>query len=341
MKKILVTGGAGYIGSHTVVQLHKYGFNPIILDNLSNSKTFIPERINTICGKQIPFYQLDCNDVNSYQIIKDKEGSIDGVIHFAAFKAVGESVKEPLKYYENNIGSLMLLLKHFPNLSCNKIVFSSSCTVYGQPDQLPVTEESPIKKAESPYGYTKQVCEELLKDYSKSKGIQAVILRYFNPIGAHESHLIGELPLGVPDNLIPYVTQTGIGIREKLTVFGNNYNTPDGTCIRDFIHVVDLADAHIKALVFMFENPNITIDYFNVGTGQGNSILEIIKAFETVSNTSLNYTFGARRSGDIEKIWAETSKVNQVLNWNAKKTMSEAIADAWAWELELSKTLNN
>ncbi len=337
MKKILVTGGAGYIGSHTVVQLHQFGFQPIILDNLCNSKAFIPERINSICGTQIPFYQLDCNDENSYRIIKEKEGDIDGVIHFAAFKAVGESVQEPLKYYENNIGSLIILLKHFPNLNCNKIVFSSSCTVYGQPDQLPVTEDSPIKSAESPYGYTKQVCEQLLADYSKSNNIQSVILRYFNPIGAHESHLIGELPLGVPDNLIPYVTQTGIGIRTQLTVFGDDYNTPDGTCIRDFIHVVDLANAHIKALEFLFNHPDTPIEYFNVGTGQGNSVLEIIKAFEEVSASKLNYIFGTRRSGDIEQIWAETNKVNTLLNWKADKTMKDAVADAWAWEQKLSK----
>lgn len=338
MKKILVTGGAGYIGSHTVVQLHKFGFYPIILDNLSNSKAFIPDRINTICESQIPFYELDCNDEDSYKIIKEKEGNIDGVIHFAAFKAVGESVQDPLKYYENNIGSLTMLLKHFPNLNCNKIVFSSSCTVYGQPDLLPVTEDSPIKLAESPYGYTKQVCEQLINDYTKSNTVQSVILRYFNPIGAHKSHLIGELPLGVPDNLIPYVTQTGIGIRNQLTVFGNDYNTPDGTCIRDFIHVVDLANAHIKALEFMHNNPDTRIEYFNVGTGQGNSVLEIIEAFEEVSSSKLNYIFGNRRSGDIEQIWAETNKVNQLLGWQANKTMKDAIADAWAWELELSKT---
>lgn len=338
MKNILVTGGAGYIGSHTVVQLYKFGFRPIILDNLSNSKAFIPERVNAICGKPIPFYQLDCNDEDTYKIIKEKEGNIDGVIHFAAYKAVGESVKEPVKYYENNIGSLTLLLKHFPTLNCNKIVFSSSCTVYGQPDVLPVTENAPIKSAESPYGYTKQVCEQLLKDNTSLNTMQAVILRYFNPIGAHESHLIGELPIGIPDNLIPYVTQTGIGIRERLTVYGKDYNTPDGTCIRDFIHVVDLANAHIKALEYMFNNPNVAIDYFNVGTGKGNSVLEIIKTFEEVSNSKLNYIFGDRREGDIEQIWAETNKVNQKLNWRADKTMKEAIADAWKWEQELSKT---
>lgn len=340
MKKILVTGGAGYIGSHTVVQLFEHDFMPIIMDNLSNSELFIIDRINSICGANIPFYQLDCNDKKSYDIIKSNEGTIDGVIHFAAFKAVGESVKEPIKYYENNIGSLITLLKNFPNLSCNKIVFSSSCTVYGQPDRLPVTEQSPIKHAESPYGYTKQVCEQLLNDYTLSNQIQTIILRYFNPIGAHESHLIGELPKGVPDNLVPYVTQTGGGIRKQLTVFGDDYNTPDGTCIRDFIHVVDLANAHIKALEYMFKNPEVNIDYFNVGTGTGNSVLEVIKAFEEVSHKPLNYTIGKRRSGDIEQIWAETKKVNNQLNWKAEKTMKQAIADAWAWELKL-KTLNN
>ena len=340
MKKILVTGGAGYIGSHTVVQLFEHGFMPIIMDNLNNSELFIIDRINSICGRNIPFYQLDCNDEKSYDIIKSNEGNIDGVIHFAAYKAVGESVQEPLKYYENNIGSLITLLKNFPNLSCNKIVFSSSCTVYGQPDHLPVTEQSPIKQAESPYGYTKQVCEQFLKDYSQSNQIQTIILRYFNPIGAHESHLIGELPKGVPDNLVPYVTQTGNGIRKQLTVFGDDYNTPDGTCIRDFIHVVDLANAHIRALEYMFKNPKLNIDFFNIGTGTGNSVLEVIKAFEEVSHKPLNYKIGKRRSGDIEQIWAETKKVNKQLNWKAKKTMKQAIADAWAWELQL-KTLNN
>lgn len=338
MKKILVTGGAGYIGSHTVVQLYKSGYYPIIMDNLSNSKSFIPERINQICNASIPFYNLDCNDEQSYKIIKEKEGHIDGVIHFAAFKAVSESVKKPIKYYQNNIGSLTLLLKNFPNINCNKIVFSSSCTVYGQPDNLPVSETSPIKHAESPYGYTKQVCEQLLKDYTESHNVQAVILRYFNPIGAHESHLIGELPLGVPDNLIPYITQTGIGIREQLTVFGNNYDTPDGTCIRDFIHVIDLANAHIKALEFMFNNTDVDIDYFNIGTGVGNSVLEVINAFEDISNIKLNYIFGDRREGDIEQIWAETHKASSKLNWSADKTIIDAMTDAWAWEQQLLKT---
>jgi len=335
MKKILVTGGAGYIGSHTVVQLHKHGYTPIIIDNLSNSEAFIIDRIEKICQVKIPFYNLDCNDKNSYKTIVEKEGKIDGVIHFAAFKAVGESVKKPLKYYENNIGSLTELLNNFEVLNCDKIVFSSSCTVYGQPEKLPVTEKSPIQSATSPYGFTKQVCEQLLFDYTSQTNTQAVILRYFNPIGAHHSHLIGELPLGVPDNLIPYITQTGIGKRESLTVFGDNYNTPDGTCIRDFIHVVDLANAHLKAFEYMVDQPKISINYFNVGTGYGKSVLDVIKAFDKASGKTLKYTFGERRAGDIEKIWAETTKANEILKWKAEKTIEEAVSDAWHWELSL------
>lgn len=339
MKKILVTGGAGYIGSHTVVELFAKGYQPIIMDNLCNSKAFILDRINKICGQDIPFYNLDCNDESSYQTIINTELKIDGVIHFAAYKAVGESVLKPLKYYNNNIGSLVKLLSNFKILKCNKIVFSSSCTVYGQPDKLPVTETSPIQKATSPYGYTKQVGEQLLKDSSEQKLTQAVILRYFNPIGAHTSHLIGELPLGVPDNLIPYITQTGIGIRDSLTVFGNDYNTEDGTCIRDFIHVTDLALAHIKAFQFMEDNPDTPIEYFNVGTGNGKSVLEIINAFNKASNSKLNFTYGKKREGDIEQIWAETSKANTKLNWQAEKSIEEALHDAWQWELSLKKSI--
>lgn len=336
-KKILVTGGAGYIGSHTVVELYKNGYSPIIMDNLCNSEHFIIDRINTICNTTIPFYKLDCNDANAFKTIYDTEGKIDGIIHFAAHKAVGESVNEPLKYYKNNVGSLLNLIENLDTMSTNKIVFSSSCTVYGQPKELPVTEQSPIQKSLSPYGTTKQFCENILEDFTKAKSAQAVILRYFNPIGAHESHLIGELPLGVPDNLIPYITQTGIGKRESLTVFGNDYNTEDGTCIRDYIHVCDLANAHIKALEYMINNPTVSINHFNVGTGNGNSVLEIINTFNTVSKSKLNYRYGERRSGDIEKIWAKTDKAEFELKWKAEKSLKDAIYDSWHWELKLNE----
>lgn len=336
-KKILVTGGAGYIGSHTVVELYNSGYQPIIIDNLCNSEAFIIDRINSICNSNIPFYKLDCNDPDTYKVISDNEGKIDGIIHFAAFKAVGESVEKPLKYYKNNVGSLVTLLENLDTISSDKIVFSSSCTVYGQPEVLPVTEESPIQKSLSPYGYTKQVCESIIEDTVKVSNSQAVVLRYFNPIGAHKSHLIGELPLGVPDNLVPYITQTGIGKRKELTVFGNDYNTTDGTCIRDYIHVTDLACAHIKALEYMFNNPSVSINHFNVGTGNGNSVLEIINAFNNASKTELNYKFGERRSGDIEKIWAKTDKAENKLKWKAERSLQEAIYDSWCWELQLKQ----
>jgi UDP-glucose 4-epimerase len=334
MKKVLVTGGAGYIGSHTVVELINAGYEPIIIDNLSNSEEFIIEKIEQITGKKVSFYKLDCGDNSSYQTIAEKEGKIDGVIHFAAYKAVGESVEQPLKYYNNNLGSLITLLQNMSTLNCSKIVFSSSCTVYGQPDKLPVTENSPIKNAESPYGITKQMGEEILKT-SSGKTFRSIVLRYFNPIGAHPSSLIGELPKGVPNNLIPYITQTGIGIREKLSVFGDDYNTADGTCIRDYIHVIDLALAHIKALEHMDTHPDKEIDFFNIGTGKGTSVLEIINYYNDVSQTELPYIIAPRRQGDIEQIWAETQKAKDVLLWESKFSVKEALKSAWDWQQQL------
>ncbi|MCT4665479.1 MAG: UDP-glucose 4-epimerase GalE [Flavobacteriales bacterium] len=335
MKKILVTGGAGYIGSHTVVRLFESGYSPIIMDNLSNSEPFILDRINKICGSDIPFLQLDCTQQKSYQQVVDNFGSIDGVIHFAAYKAVGESVEKPAQYYQNNIGSLSQLILNLGKMNCGKLVFSSSCTVYGQPNILPVTEKSPIQHAESPYGYTKQVGEELLLSEAKNKKFQSIALRYFNPIGAHPSGLIGELPKGIPNNLLPYITQTGAGIRKELSIFGNDYNTPDGTCIRDFIHVLDLADAHIRALEYMEEHPETSIDFFNIGTGNGNSVLEMVELFEKVSQQKLSYKIAPRRTGDIEKIWADTSIANNVLGWKAKKSIETAVKDAWNWQKNL------
>ncbi|MGB0883710.1 MAG: UDP-glucose 4-epimerase GalE [Flavobacteriales bacterium] len=335
MKKVLVTGGAGYIGSHTVVQLHLQGYQPVVMDNLSNSERFIIDRLEEICGRSIPFYQLDCCEADSYKIIAEQEGEFEAVIHFAAFKAVGESVNFPAKYYRNNIGSLASLIEHLAVLNTKKMVFSSSCTVYGQPERLPVTETSPIQEAESPYGATKQIGEQLINQSVESQNYQSVILRYFNPIGAHHSGRIGELPKGVPNNLIPFITQTGIGKREQLSIFGNDYSTPDGTCIRDYIHVVDLANAHIKAIEYMENHPETALDYFNVGTGKGNSVLEMVEAFNKATKLELNTLFAPRRTGDIEQIWAETSKANQVLGWTAQKDIHTALADAWRWELAL------
>lgn len=336
MKKILVTGGAGFIGSHTVVELHEAGFEPVILDNLANSSLTVLKGLEQITGKAFSFYQEDCNNEEALIKIFEKEESIVGVIHFAADKAVGESVQFPLKYYRNNIGSTVTLLNVMERFGVYDLVFSSSCTVYGEPDALPVTEQSPIKKAGSPYGYTKQICEQLITDYFNSvQRFSAVLLRYFNPVGAHPTALIGELPLGVPNNLVPFITQTAAGIREKLTVFGNDYNTPDGTCIRDYIHVVDLAKAHVAALNWLFGQSNKKLEILNVGTGQGNTVLDVIQTFEKVSGQKLNYSIGPRRQGDVEKVYADSSKVNSVLNWKAELSLADSLTDAWHWEEEL------
>ena len=336
--KILVTGGAGYIGSHTVVELLKEGFSPIIVDDFSNSSPLILEQLKIITNQEIPFYNLDCNSLAIEEVFK-KERNIEGVIHFAADKAVGESVVNPLKYYKNNVGSLINIVGFMQKYGVNNLVFSSSCTVYGEPKTLPVTEEFPIQKASSPYGNTKQVCEEILTDVVNSGAeINVALLRYFNPIGAHESGLIGELPNGVPNNLIPFITQTAIGKRDELTVFGDDYSTADGSCIRDYIHVVDLSKAHIKAL-----NLNGTlikkgaIDVFNIGTGLGVSVLELIDFFNEVSGMELKYKIGERRDGDIEKIYAEATKAEKILNWKSELTIKQALKDAWRWQQNLEK----
>lgn len=337
MKKILITGGAGYIGSHTAIEMIKGGLAPVIIDDLSNSDIKVLERLKEITGEDIPFYQGDCGNRDLLDQIAS-EHKISGVIHFAAFKAVGESTENPLKYYHNNVGSLITLLSFMKDQKIKDLVFSSSCTVYGQPDVLPVTEETPRKEAESPYGNTKKICEDILIDFVKSKaGLRVVSLRYFNPVGAHESAKIGELPLGKPNNLVPFVTQTAAGIREKLTVFGNDYYSVDGTCIRDYIHVVDLADAHLKAIQYLDNKEDDFYDVFNVGTGKGNTVLEVIQTFERINGIKLNYEIGPRRSGDVEKVWADTSKINKLLGWYPKLTLEDSMRDSWNWQKSLEK----
>jgi UDP-glucose 4-epimerase len=337
MKKILITGGAGYIGSHTAVSLIEADFEPIIIDNFSNSNKSVLNGLKSILGKEITCYEGDCND----RMLMEKifsENQFSGVIHFAAFKAVGESTQFPLKYYANNIDSLLILLETMAKFGVKDLVFSSSCTVYGQPDKLPVLESTPRKEAESPYGNSKKICEDILRDYIKS-GVESRIisLRYFNPVGAHPSGEIGELPLGIPNNLVPFITQAAAGIRQQLTVFGDDYNTPDGSCVRDYIHVMDLADAHVKALEYLFKQSNNFYDIFNVGTGKGNTVLEVIKTFEKVSKQILNYKIGPRRSGDIEKVWANTDKINSELGWEAKYSLEDSLRDSWNWQQKLGE----
>lgn len=336
MKNILITGGAGYIGSHTAVALVQSGYNPIILDDFSNSDRGVLQGLKKIISKDVIFYEGDCNDKGIVNNIFE-EHLISGVIHFAASKAVGESTQNPLKYYANNINSLVVILEVMHAHDVDNIVFSSSCTVYGQPDQLPVLESTPRKEAESPYGNTKKICEDILQDHIKSSaGTKVIALRYFNPIGAHPSAEIGELPLGIPANLIPFVTQTAAGIRDKITIFGNDYNTKDGTCVRDYIHVLDLADAHVKSLEYLDKQKVNFFDIFNVGTGNGNTVLEVVQAFEKVSNQKLNYEIGARRPGDIEKVWANTDKVNRLLGWKAKYNLEDSLRDSWNWQKKLA-----
>ncbi|MES2619000.1 MAG: UDP-glucose 4-epimerase GalE [Bacteroidota bacterium] len=331
MKKILVTGGLGYIGSHTVVELIANGYQPVIIDDLSNTNEDVLMRIEKITGQKVPFYKEDVNHVDTLKNIL-KDNAIEGVIHFAAYKAVGESVSEPLKYYRNNIGGMVALLTAMQQCNISNIVFSSSCTVYGEPDHSPVDESATIKKANSPYGNTKQIGEEILND---CQFLNTVALRYFNPIGAHNTALIGELPLGVPNNLVPYITQTAAGIRQQITIFGNDYNTVDGTCIRDYIHVVDLAKAHVKALDFIQQNSDNHFEVFNIGTGKGYSVLEIIKAFETINQVKLNYSFGERRAGDVEKVWANATKAKVLLGWEATLNLEDMVGSAWAWQQQL------
>ncbi|WP_069660772.1 UDP-glucose 4-epimerase GalE [Arcticibacter eurypsychrophilus] len=333
MSKILVTGGTGYIGSHTVVALQQAGYEVIIVDNLDNSSIGILDQITRISGITPEFHKLDLGEE---QLVKDFIGAhpeITGVIHFAAHKAVGESVSLPLKYYRNNFFSLLNLLTAFAGRDIN-FVFSSSCTVYGQPDVLPVTEDAPIKKAESPYGNTKQIAEEILTDISKvNKNYHIISLRYFNPVGAHASALIGELPIGVPQNLVPFITQSAIGKRGAITVYGDDYNTADGSCVRDYIHVVDLANAHLAALKYQ-EDGKMASDYevFNVGTGTGSSVLQVIAAFEKSTGVKLEYKIGVRRGGDIEQVWGDVTKVNSELGWKAELDLDEMMRSAWAWE---------
>jgi UDP-glucose 4-epimerase len=335
--KILVTGGAGYIGSHTVVELQNAGYDVVVIDNLSNSTADSIDGIERITGKRPAFVELDCNDLDGLRKLFNEHKGINGIIHFAASKAVGESVQKPLLYYRNNLNSLINLLDLMPEFSIKNIVFSSSCTVYGEPDKNPIDETAPIKPAESPYGNTKQINEEIIQDTVRSGAdIKGIILRYFNPIGAHPTAEIGELPNGVPQNLVPFITQTAIGIREQLSVFGDDYDTPDGSCIRDFINVVDLAKAHVIAIDRMLGNKSDDkVEIFNLGTGHGLSVLELINIFEKVSGQKLNYKIVGRRVGDIEKIWAEPKKANEVLGWTAKETTEDTMLSAWNWQLKL------
>jgi len=332
MAKILVTGGTGYIGSHTVLELDKAGYDVIIVDNLSNSNIKILTQLHAISGKWFEFVQMDLQDEHAVQQFAEENRDITGIIHFAASKAVGESVEKPLKYYKNNFYSLINLLVSFNNRM--DFVFSSSCTVYGQPDHLPVTESAPVKKAESPYGNTKQIAEEILSETTAvNADLRVIALRYFNPVGAHETALIGELPNGVPANLIPFITQSAIGKRGPITVYGNDYETPDGSAIRDYIHVVDLAKAHVKALKRLEEKKaDRNYEVFNIGTGKGTSVLEIIAAFEEVTGEKLDYKIGPRRAGDVMQVYGDVQKSNEELAWKAELDIKEMMRSAWEWE---------
>ena len=336
--KILVTGGLGFIGSHTVVALQERGFEVVIIDDLSNSSLDVLGGITKITKTSPEFEHLDLRNKEKVEEFFLKHQDLDGVIHFAASKAVGESVENPLLYYENNLNTLIYLLQHLREQKNPRFIFSSSCTVYGQADDLPITEAAPIKKAESPYGNTKQIGEEIIQDTCKANPhFQAISLRYFNPIGSHPSAHIGELPIGTPQNLVPFITQTAIGKRKELSVFGNDYPTPDGTCIRDYIHVVDLAQAHVVALERLFgKEKNTNYEVFNLGTGKGNSVLEVIQAFEKVSGQKLPYSIAARREGDVVAAYADTTKANQELGWSAKFSLEEALDSAWKWQQRVS-----
>ncbi|MEX2231330.1 MAG: UDP-glucose 4-epimerase GalE [Cyclobacteriaceae bacterium] len=335
-KKILVTGGAGYIGSHTAVELFQAGYDPVIVDNLCRSDHTLLKGMEKITGSKPNFHEGDCLDEDFLKKIFKNQGPFSCVLHFAAYKSVGESVQQPLMYYENNIGSLVTLLKVMKENQVQDLIFSSSCTVYGQPDKIPVDESAPFKRAESPYGATKQMSERILEDAYKT-GFRVISLRYFNPIGAHPSAMMGELPIGTPNNLVPYITQTAAGKRDKLTIFGNDYNTPDGTNIRDFIHVVDVAIGHVKAMEYLDRLPPPNIyEPFNLGTGVGVSVLQLVDQFQKVTGVKLNYTIGARRPGDVEKVYADPSKVNKILNWKTKYKSADALLHAWEWEKKIS-----
>ena len=334
--KVLVTGGLGFIGSHTVVELQSEGFEVVIIDNLSNSSEEVLVGIENISGKKPLFEKMDLREKNAVVSFFEKHNDINGVIHFAASKAVGESVENPLLYYENNINTLVYVLQELQKKDDASFIFSSSCTVYGQAEKMPITEDAPVQMAMSPYGNTKQIGEEIIKDVAKVSNIKSILLRYFNPIGAHPTAEIGELPIGVPQNLVPFITQTGMGLREKLAVYGDDYPTPDGTAVRDYIHVVDLAKAHVVALKRLLENKNIDkVETFNLGTGTGSSVLEVITAFEKVSDKKLNYQIVGRREGDITSAYANTDKANEVLGWKAQSTLEESLASAWKWEQKI------
>jgi len=338
-KKIVVTGGTGYIGSHTAVELMNEGYEVILIDNLYNSEADVADRIGDITGKKPRLEIFDLCRRKKVNSFFHENKNISAIIHFAAYKAVGESVNKPLEYYRNNLVSLMNLLDAMKEFNIPAMVFSSSCTVYGQPEKLPVNEEAPIQPAVSPYGNTKQIGEEIIRDtIAACKGLKAISLRYFNPIGAHPSGLIGELPRGVPENLVPFITQTAMGLRDELKVFGNDYNTPDGSCIRDYLHVVDLAKAHVIAVKRLIEGKNKkNYEVFNLGTGKGVSVLEAIKSFERVTGTKLNYRITGRRAGDIEKIWADAAYANKELGWKTVNTLDDSMKSAWEWEKKVRK----
>lgn len=337
-EKILVTGGTGYIGSHTVVELQNAGYEVVIIDNLSNSNIEVLDGIEAISGKRPVFVKGDCTDLAALRKLFEDNPGIKGIINFAASKAVGESVEKPLLYYRNNLNTLMNLLDLMPQFGVKGIVFSSSCTVYGEPDKNPIDESAPIKPATSPYGNTKQISEEIIEDYINSGApIKAILLRYFNPIGAHPSACIGELPLGVPQNLVPYLTQTAAGIRKELTVFGDDYDTPDGSCIRDYIDVVDLAKAHVIAMERMLSRDDKdAVEIFNLGTGRGLSVLELINSFERATGVPVPHKIGPRRVGDIEKIWADPKKANEDLGWKADTPIDDTMRNAWKWQCKVS-----
>jgi len=337
LKKILVTGGAGFIGSHTVVELARAGYHPVILDNFSNSEKFIVARIRKIAKRKVPLHAGDCTSPADVAKVFKKEGRFQGMIHFAALKAVEESVAQPLRYYRNNLDGMLTMLEAVEKYHVPHFVFSSSCTVYGKPDQLPVREDAALKKSESPYGETKRAAERMLETFIQGNvSAKAVSLRYFNPIGAHSSALIGELPLGTPKNLVPFVTQAAAGLRKKLNVFGDDYPTPDGTCIRDYIHVVDLATAHVKSLMYLEKKRAPFYDVFNIGTGRGNSVLEIIKTFEKVTGVKVPYEIAPRRDGDIDKIYASSEKSKKQLKWSAKLSLEDSLRSSWAWQKSIS-----
>ncbi len=334
--KILVTGGLGFIGSHTVVELQNEGFDVVVIDNLSNSLESVLNGIEKITSKKPVFEKIDLRDKSSVLQFFKKHNDVAGVIHFAASKAVGESVENPLLYYENNINSIVYLLQEIINLPKSNFIFSSSCTVYGQAEKMPITEDASVQPAISPYGNTKQIGEEIINDVAKVTNLNSILLRYFNPIGSHSSSEIGELPIGTPQNLVPYITQTAIGLREKLSVFGNDYPTPDGTAIRDYIHVVDLAKAHVVALKRLLNNQNQEkVETFNLGTGRGSSVLEVIAAFEKVTHQKLNYQIVGRREGDVISAYANTDKANTVLGWKAQTSLEESLLSAWKWEQKI------